>query len=129
MVHGPCGEWNPNSPCTVDGKCSKGYPKPIEDVTTWTETSAYPKYRRRNLRTATVGKYLIDKRWIVPYNPYLSLKFPAHINVEACVSPFAAKYLFLLHKKGMLFHMDFHLSETLLVTFQGTDRAVVRLDG
>ncbi len=99
MVHGSCGEMNRSSPCMADGKCSKGYPRPFEEVTSWTETSLYPKYRRRNMRTATVGNFVIDNRWIVPYNPYLSLKFQAPINVEAWVSPFAAKYLFLYINK------------------------------
>ena len=54
MVHGPCGESNPNAQCMIekDGRkfCSKGFPKQFSDVTSANE-DGYPIYRRRNLRT------------------------------------------------------------------------------
>ena len=103
MIHGPCSLRNPRSPCMVDGKCSKGYPKTFCKQTSWTQWSSYPSYRRRSTddggSTAIVGDFVVDNSWVVPYSPFLSLKFDAHINVEACVSPFAAKYLFLYINK------------------------------
>ena len=42
----------------------------------------------------------VDKRWVVPYNPWLSKKYQAHINVEACMSVKAVKYLCKCIYKG-----------------------------
>jgi hypothetical protein len=36
----------------------------------------------------------------VPYNPYLSLLFNCHINVEVCTSVAAVKYLYKYAYKG-----------------------------
>jgi hypothetical protein len=47
MVHGPCGQLNPSSPCMRDGKCTKGYPKPFIAHTEQGKDS-YPTYRRRS---------------------------------------------------------------------------------
>ena len=74
MIYGPCGIINPSSPCIINGKCSKYYPR--EFVTTTTiNKNGYPTYRRRNHGRIIKKKGIsidIDNRWIVPYNPYLS---------------------------------------------------------
>ena len=70
--------------------------------------NTYPEYRRlapekggRTIVTIIKGKeYVIDNRWIVPYSPFLSLRFNCHINVEVCMSPTAAKYLYKYVYKG-----------------------------
>ncbi|XP_064643098.1 uncharacterized protein LOC135497266 [Lineus longissimus] len=100
MVHGPCGALNYASPCMVDGSCSKDYPKSFQEQTALA-VNGYPLYQRRdNGRTIIIGNKEIDNRWIVPYNPYLSKKYNAHINIEACTSIKSVKYLFKYVYKG-----------------------------
>lgn len=48
MIHGPCGELNLNSPCMIDGKCSKRYPRAFTSDTI-TGNHGYPLYRRRSV--------------------------------------------------------------------------------
>lgn len=102
MSHGLCGQLNPKSPCMIDGKCSKRYPKQFHDITS-TENDGYPIYRRRdNGRTYFNAnkRQLIDNRHIVPYNPQLSMMFDCHINVEVCSSIRAVKYIYKYIYKG-----------------------------
>ena len=81
-----------------DGSCSKQFPKKFSGTTSSTK-DGYPLYRRReNSRTVEVGD--IDNRWVVPYNPYLLLKFNGHINVEICSTVSAVKYLYKYVYKG-----------------------------
>ncbi|KAI8790926.1 hypothetical protein BgiBS90_008850 [Biomphalaria glabrata] len=93
MIHGPCGTLNANSSCMKDGKCTKNFPKEL-NAETRENTQGYPIHHRRQGITAIVGKYDIDNLWIVPYNPWLSQKFNAHINVEVCASIQCIKYLY-----------------------------------
>jgi hypothetical protein len=109
MVHGPCGDINPKSPCMVKNDrgeltCSKRFPKAFIEETLVNE-DGYPQYKRtRNMDSSCrysipnpsrcgSSRFEIDNRWIVPYNPYLSKKFKTHINVECCQGVQAIKYI------------------------------------
>ena len=119
MCHGPCGNVNVNSPCMeTKGSlkvCGKQFPKEFCSATTVTP-NGYPKYRRRapddggRTYNAQVrgNEFTVDNSWIVPYNPYISLKFNAHINVEVVTSVESVKYIYKY-------------------THKGSDRVVVRL--
>ncbi|XP_053571517.1 uncharacterized protein LOC128661269 [Bombina bombina] len=100
MIHGPCGEHNLNSPCMVDGNCSKNFPKNFQEETL-INVDGYPRYRRRKNETTVIVKgKKIDNSWVVPYSPYFCLKYNCHINVESCVSVKSVKYLFKYVYKG-----------------------------
>ncbi|XP_065640398.1 uncharacterized protein LOC136072928 [Hydra vulgaris] len=63
--------------------------------------NGYPRYRRRdNGLVINIKGNNVDNRWVVPYNPWLSKKYQAHINVEACMSVKAVKYLYKYIYKG-----------------------------
>nr|DAD25034.1 TPA_asm: hypothetical protein HUJ06_026498 [Nelumbo nucifera] len=65
MIHGPCGNQNPSSPCMIASKCKSHYPRQFFVETSensWNSSS--------------------DNRWVAPYNKDLSRKYNAHINVE-----------------------------------------------
>ena len=107
MMHGPCGGLNMSSPCMQNDlkKCSKGYPKPLNDTTKHAENS-FPVYRRRGVidggRTYQKSPQhpMLDNGWVVPYNPWCSMKYCCHINVEICNSISAYKYLYKYVYKG-----------------------------
>ncbi|KAG3052363.1 hypothetical protein PI125_g26167 [Phytophthora idaei] len=88
MIHGPCGAAYPNAVCMKDGKWTKGFPKPLSEVTKG-NVAGYPVYGRRRREAGVVlinGKEYDNEtinQWVVPYN--------CHINVEVCT---AVKYLY-----------------------------------
>ena len=100
MMHGPCGELDPNCPCMKDGKCSKRFPKSFQDTTTF-DADGFPIYRRRDTGVkARKSGVDLDNRWVVPHNLQVLKKFQAHINVEACDQSYLIKYLFKYCHKG-----------------------------
>ncbi|KAK9663635.1 hypothetical protein RND81_O263900 [Saponaria officinalis] len=100
MMHGPCGRDFPNNPCMRDRKCKNHYPWEFAEMTTNAKNS-YTIYRRRNDgRTATVRRAQLDKRWVVPYNPFMLSKYDCHINIEICSTVKAIKYLYKYVYKG-----------------------------
>ncbi|UYV61908.1 K02A2.6-like [Cordylochernes scorpioides] len=100
MIHGPCGNFHLRSPCMSDGKCIKDFPKSFLQLTE-ANNNGYPRYRRRvDGQTLVVGTHQVDNRWVVPYNPYLLVRFNAHIKVEVCASVKSVKYIFKYVYKG-----------------------------
>ena len=111
MLHGPCGKFNENASC-MEGSgsqrhCSKHFPKKFKQETLFTK-DGFPEYRRRapedggRVFEKKVKNQLItlDNSWVVPYNPFLSMKFQAHINCEIVNSVAAVKYLYKYILKG-----------------------------
>lgn len=110
-IHGPCGSLNPSSPCMGSSgpvrSCEKNFPKPFRPTTVLTD-STYPEYCRRSVadggqqltKTVRGNVVILDNSWVVPYNPFLSLKYDAHINVEVVYSVSAVKYLYKYITKG-----------------------------
>nr|GEU66377.1 helicase [Tanacetum cinerariifolium] len=100
MLHGPCGNEGRYAPCTIEGKCTKRYPKAFY-VETILDDDGYPIYRRQDNKACTrKGKFTFDNRHVVPYNRYLLMKYHAHIKVEWCNRSNALKYLFKYLSKG-----------------------------
>ena len=116
MVHQKCGEFNPNAPCmTTDHKtnrkhCSKHYPQPFRDNFATDPKTGRAEYRRLDNRdTATIkqkngaNQYVeteIDNRYIVPYNPYLLMKYDCHICVDLVTAMAVVAYIYKYCYKG-----------------------------
>ncbi|XP_021721927.1 uncharacterized protein LOC110689445 [Chenopodium quinoa] len=104
MMHGPCGEQNPECPCMRKRdnviSCKNGYPKQYTAQTTKNK-DGYPCYQRTDTgEKVKVINAQLDNRWVVPYNPYLTALFDCHLNVEVCSTIKAVKYLYKYVYKG-----------------------------
>ncbi|XP_063939345.1 uncharacterized protein LOC135148359 [Daucus carota subsp. sativus] len=100
MIHGPCGPEFPKSPCMVNHKCSRHFPKKYANSTTF-DDSGFPVYKRTNSGiTVKVRNAQLDNQWVVPYNRDLLVKYQCHINIEICCHARNIKYLFKYCLKG-----------------------------
>ena len=84
-----------------DGVCSKHYPKDFAEATVY-RAHGYPIYRRRPPEPDSPEPVYPNhtNRWVVPYNPYLLLRYQCHLNVEVCSTIKAVKYLYKYTYKG-----------------------------
>jgi hypothetical protein len=81
--------------------CSRHYPRSFCDITVVNE-DGYPTYRRRQVvdgEDVTWGENF-SNRDVIPYNPFLTRFFKAHINVEVCTTVKAVKYIHKYIYKG-----------------------------
>ncbi|GMF62025.1 unnamed protein product [Phytophthora fragariaefolia] len=88
-----------------NGKCTKGFPKPLLEVTQ-ANLDGFPLYRRRRREPGVLifkdRQYDNEtvNQWVGPYNAYLCQKYDCHINVEVCTTIGAIKYLYKYVYKG-----------------------------
>lgn len=100
MMHGPCGIFNKDCPCMINGQCRFCYPQQFSEATQQGKDS-YPIYRRReDGQKVKIRNEWLDNRWVMPYNPFLLMRYSCHINVEACSSIKSVKYLYKYIYKG-----------------------------
>ena len=86
MVHGPCGGANPRAPCNDEkGQCAKKYPQAFQNGTTMDEAGYLVYHHPNNGREYVVCGVKVHNGYIVPHNPYLSMKYQCHIDVECAV--------------------------------------------
>jgi len=100
MLHGLCGVLNRKCACMINRECRFRYPRQF-CAATQQGKDLYPLYRRRDDgRRVKVRGAELDNRWVVSYNHGLLMTYNCHINVEACSSIKACKYLFKYVHKG-----------------------------
>ncbi|XP_031127792.1 uncharacterized protein LOC116029887 [Ipomoea triloba] len=138
MIHGPCGLHKTTSPCMVNNKCSKHFPKKFVEVSSW-DAEGYPIYKRPdNGRFVQKNEVQLDSRYVVPHNRYLLLKYKAHINVKWCNQSRSIKYLFkyvsaceaawrllsydVQFRQPPVERLSFHLQDCQSIIFEDDDK-------
>jgi hypothetical protein len=99
-LHKPC-DMCESAGCrrlNADGSCHRKYPKEMHPRTR-IDGDKFPIYRRRARYFVEVKDYnnntrIITDEWVVPYSPFLLLRYGCHINVEIAAHVKTFKYLY-----------------------------------
>ncbi len=87
------------------GRCFRSFLKE-EAKETKTDVNGFPEYQRRltgpdaHLIPVLGVHRDVSNSWVVPYNPYLLVKYMKHINVEICTSLKSFKSIYKYIHKG-----------------------------
>ena len=94
MIHQPC-DTNDQAGCRQNStkQCKRRFPKSMSSETI-VLNNKYPKYRRRGRYSCKVGDRHVSDDWVVPFSPFLLLKYGAHVNVEIASSIKSFKYVY-----------------------------------
>ena len=107
IIYDPCGSINHNSPCMVESKYSKQFPKAFLHCT---EQGSH-SYRSTSIASQRMVGILERSESVggFPYNPFLLRPFNSHINGEICSSIKSIKYVVKYITKGLdlaVFHLQ-----------------------
>ncbi|XP_062104396.1 uncharacterized protein LOC133815593 [Humulus lupulus] len=115
MIHGPCGKLNSNSPCMMQDRCTKHFPKKFNDQTT-IDTDGLPVYKRRNTgsdRTTATMESIDTAKEIDEIKTYLDCRYIS--ATEACWRIFQ----FDIHyRQPAVERLPFHLPGEHTVIFE-----------
>jgi hypothetical protein len=94
QIHSPC-DHDSSASCRDNAKklCKRHFPKEMSRETILL-SNKFPKYRRRGRFHCIVKDRIVSDDWVVPFSPFLSLKYRAHINVEIASSLKSFKYVY-----------------------------------
>lgn len=92
QLHTPC-DTNAESGCRNGKDCKRHFPKDMSRCTVILN-NAFPKYRRRGLHYCNVNGRMVGDDWVVPFNPFLTMKYRCHINCEVAASIKSFKYVY-----------------------------------
>lgn len=110
MIHHPCHLSTAKCKPKKNGQCNKNFPKAFQERTVL-DIDSFPHYKRssetaepfgyrRNQSDPNRAAFKVTNQYVVPYNPYLLLKYRCHLNVEVCSTISAVKYLYKYIYKG-----------------------------
>ena len=101
MIHNPCAD-DPNMLCRRhENRCRFFFPKAFQEETTYVGENRSPVYRRRQNPPVIVRGMSVDNRYVVPYNPTLTMLMKSHINVEVQNPGMGVRYLYKYLHKGV----------------------------